>query len=159
MMQELFGAEPAANDNSESRASRRRGEWQPIATAPKDRPVDLWVAAFGYDSVLVENCRWDANAAVPDWYREGDAGQAWLAVRPIYHATHWKELGAAEGPHEDGGPPIRARTFIHELEESWPAEMRARLKTYREAMSRGTVDEDLFRRGWDHYGRAIEARP
>jgi hypothetical protein len=123
------------------------GEWHPIESAPKDRPVDLWVAAYEYDSVLVENCRWDRAAVIPDWYRDGDDGQHMLAVKLIYHATHWKEAGAAEGPLQDGGPPIRARAYIGELATGWPAQMQARRAAYFEAIDRSEIEEELIHRG------------
>lgn len=141
MTVDLFGEVPAAHPR------KPLGEWHRIDTAPKDRPVDLWVAAYGYDSVLAENCRWDADAVIPDWYRTGEDGQPMLAVKLIYHATHWKEVGAPEGPHEDGGPPIRSRAYIGDLSSAWPGEMQSRRAAYFEAIDRGEIDEELIHRG------------
>lgn len=106
------------------------GAWQPIATAPKTGRVDLWVDVFEFYGEVVEGCAWDANAAIPDWYRTDQAGKLVLAVPIHTHASYWKPAGAEAGPVDDGGPGLLVRTNVSPYSEYWPDAIRKRFDLY-----------------------------
>jgi len=108
------------------------GPWQEITTAPRDQPVDLWVDTFELYGEVVPNCRWNANAAIPDWYHGGKNGERELAVKPHHFASYWKPRDAKAGPVDDGGPGLFGRTNIASDITHWPEQMRERYARYQE---------------------------
>lgn len=144
MSGDLFGHVPEPPP-----ARTRGGEWEPITTAPKDQRVDLWLAAYEEAGDIASDCWWQADSVIPDWYRIGEDGRPWLAVKLFCHATHWKPAGAPEGPGPDGGPALRTRAFIGDLRDSWPAGMQARIAAYDAAEADGRIKLEDVRRGFD----------
>lgn len=85
------------------------GSWQESDLAPRDRPVDLFVATFELCGEVVKGCWWNDRVAIPDWYTRDENGNAVLAAKPWQWVNFWKIRDAPEGPLEDGGPGLNAR--------------------------------------------------
>lgn len=124
-----------------------RGGWHPIDGAPKQGRIDLWVDIFELDGELVEDCWWEADAMIPDWYRMGADGRAELAAPIFGHAAFWKARNGVGGPVADGGPGLLARTNVADDAASWPPSMRTRYEAYLAAADEGRIEPALMRRG------------
>jgi len=69
----------------------KRCEWQPIETAPKDRPIDLWVQETpDYRAHRVPDAVWDS--VDENWREAGDSSFHFGQYMFPKVATHWLPL-------------------------------------------------------------------
>lgn len=69
--------------------------WQPIKTAPKDRPIDLWV-----DGERQINCEWNSYFSRWSWkeWRGGNTNKHRVSVLTLKKPTHWRETPGEPKP-------------------------------------------------------------
>lgn len=84
---------------------RETTNWQPISTAPKDRPIDLSVGRVRYT-----DCYWSPRHE--QWVRETGGLEPVILQLPF---THWMEIPEPPAP-PDPDPPVWARLAALENE-------------------------------------------